>query len=186
MLIQKIGIILLVLLMALPICSYSIEPEEPTVIPVDYYLEGMTVELTEYLIEVCEEFDVKPILMYKLMKHESGLDSNNVSKNYRKQRVVSKDRGLCQINSKYEDWYAELAGLDEFDVFDPKDSIRMGTAGIANYKKYWKNRGKTGKTLIDYALSSYNRGVGGTHKKLGKAYINMVRKQKVKFIEKDE
>ena len=120
-------------------------------------------ELQRYTYIICKEFDVNYELALAVMKLETGhtFDIKCVSKNYKNKKVVSLDRGLFQINSNYEAWYAELAGLKEWDVFNPYDNIRMGVAGLRHYKGLWEDKVDDVDELKIRTLNSYNMGHSG-------------------------
>lgn len=137
--------------------------EDQEVVEIQYYNIPLSKELQEYTYNLCEEYNLDFVTILGIMKLESNFKIDCVSSN-----ETSDDLGLMQLNSRYLDWYAELAELENYDVFDPYDNIRMGVAGLANYKKYWKNRGYEGVELTKLMMLSYNRGVEGTKKYIKK------------------
>jgi soluble lytic murein transglycosylase-like protein len=145
--------------------EHTIEKKE--IIPI--YNIPLSKDIQEYIYNTCKEFDIEYEIALAVINLESSYDSNNISNNYKNGKIISKDRGLFQINSRYEAWYAELAGLNSYNIFDSKNNIRMGIAGLSYYKQYWINKGiKDKKTLQIKMLNSYNAGIYG--------YENIVKK----------
>lgn len=120
-------------------------------------------ELQIYTYDLCSEYGLNYELVLSVMKLESNFNINAVSKNKK-----STDLGLMQINNLYADFYADLAGLKKYDVFNPYDNIKMGIAGLAHYKRYWQNKGLEGEKLTKAMLLSYNRGINGAKKYIKK------------------
>ena len=133
----------------------------------DYrYIEKMPISHQLYLIEKAKESSFSPEFLFAVIKLESEFNPNNVGYNKDKYgNVLSIDRGYFQMNSRYDHWYAKLAGLKEYNVFNPYNSIDMGIAGL----EYWRSQAiKAGYTneydILRYTLNSYNMGEGGFRK----------------------
>jgi soluble lytic murein transglycosylase-like protein len=118
-------------------------------------------EIQHYLYEVCQEYDINFELALSVIWLESNFDVDCVSLNKRNGKVVSKDQGLFQINSLNTDFYAELAELNTYDIFDYKDNIRMGVAGLNYYKCRWIDKITDTNQLKIRFLNEYNMGSQG-------------------------
>ena len=122
----------------------------------------LNVEQQMYLYNICKYYNFEYELALGVIQLESNFDSTCITYNKKANgEIISEDRGLFQINSLYEEWYAKLAQLEEWDVFDYKDNIRMGLAGLAFYKEYWENQNIDKDKLDLYMLNSYNLGIEG-------------------------
>lgn len=156
-----------------------------------YYDIPLSEELQKFTYETCQEYDIEYELALAVMQLESDFDINCVSYNKKNGKIISKDRGLFQINSVYEDWYAELAGLEKtgYDVFNPYDNIRMGIAGLAYFKERWKHIENVDERNIRM-LNSYNAGEVGYKRyikrtgKISRAYDKRIFEYRKKFYEK--
>jgi len=62
--------------------------------------------------------------------------------------------GLMQIHSTYAPEYAKLAGMDEFDLFDPEDSMNIAAAMLRDYMDRYEGD-------IHFTLMAYNLGEWG-------------------------
>ena len=71
---------------------------------------------------------------------------------------TGKCHGLMQIHSSYASEYATLAGLDEYDLFDYRDSMRIAAAMLADY--IYRYEGD-----LHMALMCYNLGEWGARAK---------------------
>ena len=71
---------------------------------------------------------------------------------------TGKCHGLMQIHSSYAKEYAALAGLDSYDLFDYKDSMRIGAAMLADYIERYEGD-------LHFALMCYNLGEWGAKAK---------------------
>ena len=70
-----------------------------------------------------------------------------------------------QVNKNYSDSFAEMIGMQEYDLFDFEDNVQIAFANLIYSREYWINQGYTNETdLTMLILASYNRGIGGTIK----------------------
>lgn len=123
-------------------------------------------KIQQYLWDKCKEHKWNYDLILSQLKLESDLDPNCKSHN----KNGTTDCGLAQINNApgNMEWYGEeLAGIENFDPFNPYHSIDACIAGMNFYRTYWQKQGIEGETLIRYSLNSYNMGINGFKK-----YVN--------------
>jgi len=119
-----------------------------------YYDIPLNINEQEYMQDLCNQNDLSYELVLAVVELESGYNKNLLS--------PTNDGGLFQINLGYADFYAQLANLENYDVYNFEDSCRMGIAGLKYYKNYWIEQGVTDEeTLYFYILNSYNMGVNG-------------------------
>lgn len=145
-------------------------------------IDGMTFAHEYYLMEKAKESSFSPQFLYAVIKLESSFNHLNVSYNKDSNgNIISYDRGYFQMNSRYEEWYAELAGLETYNVFNPYNSIDMGIAGLEFYRKQAIKRGYVNElNILKYTLNSYNMGEGGyrsyiiTNGTMNRAYSNII------------
>lgn len=142
-----------------------------------YYDIPLAITEQEYIQDLCNQNNLSYELVLAVVELESGYNKNLLS--------PTNDGGLFQINLNYADFYAQLAGLEEYDVFNFEDSCRMGIAGLKYYKNYWIEQGITDdETLYFYTLNSYNMGANGyvsyvkTTNQLSRSYDRLVSKYK--------
>lgn len=142
-----------------------------------YYDIPLTINEQEYIQDLCYQTDLSYELILAVVELESGYNKELLS--------PTNDGGLFQINLNYADFYAQLAGLENYDVFNFEDSCRMGIAGLKYYKNYWIEQGITDdETLYFYILNSYNMGTNGyisyvrTTNQLSRSYDRLVSKYK--------
>lgn len=95
------------------------------------YIEGMPIYHQYYIFEKAKKSSFSMEFLFAVISLESNFDYTLTHYNKDKNgKVLSYDRGYFQMNNKYEEWYANLAGLIEYNVFDPYDNIKMGIAGL--------------------------------------------------------
>jgi hypothetical protein len=140
----------------------------------NYYKIELPEIIQKYLYDECQYYEIEYELALAVIKLETELtfDMNFVSNNIKNEIITSVDSGLFQINSNYENWYAELAGIkDNYDVIDPYCNIVMGLSGLI----YWRDYVTEKEKLIDqdkiiiYMLECYTHGYCG-HQKYIKKY----------------
>lgn len=121
----------------------------------------LTEKEQRFIYERCQEHELHYELVLGLIHLETGglFDSTLIATNSN----GTQDMGLMQINSAYAHWYAEIAGLKEYDVFNFEDSVRMGTAGLAYWRDLCISKGIT-ENLEIWMLNSYNMGFSGYSK----------------------
>jgi len=142
-----------------------------------YYDIPLTIIEQEYIQDLCNQNNLSYELVLAVVKLESGYNKDLLS--------PTNDGGLFQINLNYADFYAQLAGLENYDVFNFEDSCRMGIAGLKYYKNYWIEQGIIDdETLYFYMLNSYNMGTNGfisyvrTTNQISRSYDRLVSKYK--------
>lgn len=99
--------------------------------------------------ELTQEYDLPAGLLLAVAEVESDFDPNC---------KTGKCHGLMQIHSSYAKEYAKLAGLDEYDLFDYRDSMRIGAAMLADYIERYEGD-------LHFALMCYNLGEWGARSK---------------------
>lgn len=102
-------------------------------------------EYLPYVLETAQKYDMDPFLIMGLCMQESGWNPSAVSS--------ANARGLTQIVPSTATGIAKMIGKPNYDLFNPADSIDMGSAYL--------------KSLIDRyngniyaALAAYNMGTG--------------------------
>lgn len=96
-----------------------------------------------------QEYDLPAGLLLAVAETESDFDPDC---------RTGKCWGLMQIHSSYAKEYAELAGLDEYDLFDYRDSLRIGAAMLDDYMTRYEGD-------LHFALMCYNLGEWGARSK---------------------
>lgn len=124
-------------LLALPGCIPQALAADPT--------DGMIATASA----LTQEYDLPAGLLLAVAETESDFDPDC---------KTGKCWGLMQIHSSYAKEYAELAGLDEYDLFDPSDSMRIGAAMMDDYLTRYEGD-------LHYALMCYNLGEWGAKAK---------------------
>lgn len=102
---------------------------------------------------MCDENEISYELVLAVMYLESRFDVEAV--NYANSNGT-RDYGLMQINSRYKDVHAENAGIDNFNVFDPYENIKVGINVLVTERNYWREYGMCEMEVFKYFLSSYN------------------------------
>lgn len=127
-----------------------------------YYNVKLSHDIQDYLFAQCNSRGIPTALMIALIDQESGFNPNSIGKNSN----GTQDEGLCQLNNAYSGTWAKELGITNFNVFDPKQNIRIGCYVFGSYI----NQCGTTITGMHKALTSYNRGAGGAtewYKKYG-------------------
>lgn len=101
--------------------------------------------------EISAEYDLPAGLLLAVAEVESDFDPGCVTG-----RCV----GLMQIHSKYAAGFARAAGMEDFDLYDPEDSLRIAASMLADYITRYEGD-------IHFALMCYNLGEWGALAKLG-------------------
>lgn len=100
-------------------------------------------------VELTQEYDLPAGLLLAVAETESDFDPDC---------RTGKCHGLMQIHSSYAKEYAALAGLDEYDLFDYRDSLRIGAAMLDDYMTRYEGD-------LHFALMAYNLGEWGARAK---------------------
>lgn len=124
-------------LLALPSCSPTALAADPT--------DGMIATASA----LTEEYDLPAGLLLAVAETESDFDPDC---------RTGKCHGLMQIHSSYAREYAALAGLDEYDLFNYGDSMRIAAAMLDGYMDKYQGD-------LHYALMCYNLGEWGAKAK---------------------
>lgn len=147
-----------------------------------YYDIPLTASQQEFVQAVVEENGFGETYIYGLMQLESGFDVNAAS---------SSSYGIMQVNGEYADFYAELAGLKEYDLFNFEDNVRIGIACLKYIREYYISIGiDSQEELSKLILTAYNRGIKGTEKHIKKygqivsRYGDIVMLNKIKIEQK--
>lgn len=150
----------------LPIGAYKVEePDIPVYIPdtetnppvkaqepevteaKKYYNVSLSIDIQDYIFQLCEENNVDPVLIFAMVETESRFNSNCVSR--------TNDYGLMQINKCNHNWLKKQYGVDNF--LDPKQNLLCGISVMAAHLK--NNNGDWVR-----ALMCYNQGTMGARK----------------------
>ncbi|MGL4736647.1 MAG: lytic transglycosylase domain-containing protein [Cellulosilyticaceae bacterium] len=106
----------------------------------------------EWVNAQSKQHSVDPLLIYAMMKVESGFDEEALSR--------SGAKGLMQIMDRTGIWGAQECGLGSFSaqqLFDPEVNIRIGVWYIARLIKQYAGD-------VNMALTAYNAGSGNVAK----------------------
>lgn len=124
------------------------ETKESEVIEVKkYYNVSLSIDIQDYIFQLCEENNVDPVLIFAMVETESRFNSNCVSR--------TNDYGLMQINKCNHNWLKKQYGVDNF--LDPRQNLLCGISMIAAHLK--NNNGDWVR-----ALMCYNQGTTGARK----------------------
>ena len=96
-----------------------------------------------------QEYDLPAGLLLAVAEVESDFNPNC---------KTGKCWGLMQIHSSYAGEYAKLAGMEEYDLFDYRDSMRIAAAMLADYITRYEGD-------LHFALMCYNLGEWGAKAK---------------------
>lgn len=111
----------------------------------DVPLDG---DVQEYILELCDQYDMDPVLVLAMMYVETRFDPAAVSK--------TGDYGLMQINKVNHEGYRKILGITDF-----LDAKQGALAGIY---MLWDLREHYGCDTENKILMAYNRGIGGAKK----------------------
>ena len=123
-----------------------------------YYYINLTIQQQQFIQNLCFEHNFSYEMVLGIIHSESNFKLDAVSYN-------NTSLGIMQVNKNYSDSFAEMIGMEEYDLFDFEDNVSLGFANLIYSRNYWINQGYTNEPdLIMLILASYNRGVGGTIK----------------------
>lgn len=123
-------------------------PEKPELLKQEYY---------EYIIKMAEQEKISVESLLAIITTENELyDTEILNENTN----GTYDIGLCQINSKYIDYFGEKYNIDNFDPSSAYDSIEF----LAKHFKYLATYGIDNYNLSEedsylFAAGAYNRGL---------------------------
>jgi len=108
-------------------------------------------EYAEYVEKYAQEENLDELLVYSIIKAESGFDKDATSN--------SEAKGLMQLMKKTAEEVAvnNEIDVDTVDLYDPETNIKLGT-------KYFKTLLSRFDNNIELALVAYNAGIGNTEK----------------------
>lgn len=125
------------------------EPEPQTDTPKDrVYDVPLDGDVQEYILELCDQYEMDPVLVLAMMYVETRFDPAAVSK--------TGDYGLMQINKVNHEGYRKILGITDF-----LDAKQGALAGIY---MLWDLREHYGCDTENKILMAYNRGIGGAKK----------------------
>lgn len=121
-----------------------------------FLIEGLPLseELQIYTFNLCKDYNAPEDFYYLIlavMERESCFDVNAISD---LNSNGTRDYGICQINSKYHDYFSELYGITDF--MDPKQNIYCCFRILFDYYQDYKN-----EPTYNQILMCYNMGEGG-------------------------
>lgn len=184
-------LILFIIILTTKVCAFVIEDGE-SAMTLQYDIVEIVVEepvkmfswvpldedLMKYIYKMCSDYGIDSALLLALCEVETGgsFDSSLISE--------TDDRGLTQINRRYEKYHCELVGIDPktFDVFDPYDSILLTVKLLAKLRQdYFSDYSID--NLDRFVLLCYNYGVSGAKKQtqLTSPYVRKVLENKKKY-----
>lgn len=119
-----------------------------------YYDIPITKEQQEFVIDLCKEVDLNFELIISMMKIESNFQTDLISE--------TSDYGIMQLNYKNHEFFAELSGLETYNVYDFYDNVTMGINYLVYLRDNLIKQGITNQEdLTIYLLNSYNMGEMG-------------------------
>lgn len=121
-----------------------------------YYDIPLTFEQQEFVQYIAEENGFGETFIYGLMQGESNFNLDVMSFN-------NTSYGIMQINKKYVDFASELAGLEEYNIMNFYDNVKMGIAILRYNRDYHIAEGyNSQEDLTHLILTAYNRGISGS------------------------
>ena len=104
----------------------------------------------EEVYEYSEQNKVDPLLTFAVIKAESNFNQNSIS--------TSDAKGLMQLmDSTANDMAEKLKMETDYDIFEAKTNICLGTKYISTLLQYYDNN-------VYLALAAYNAGIGNVNK----------------------
>lgn len=110
------------------------------------------VKYEEYVRKYAHKYEVDPLLVFSIIKAESGFNSNAISHKHA--------RGLMQISETTGKWGASNIGLEDYsenDLYDPETNVHIGCWYINVLKSQFNDN-------IDLVITAYNGGSGNVSK----------------------
>jgi len=135
-------------------------------------------DLMKYIYKMCSDYGVNPALLLGLIDTETGgqFDPTLISE--------TNDRGLTQVNKKYQNYHCESVGIDSktFDVFNPYDSVLLTVKLLAKLKQEYFSEYNI-EDLDKFVLLCYNYGVSGAKRQteLTSPYVRKTLENKKKY-----
>lgn len=123
-----------------------------------YYYVQLTMPQQRFIQDLCFQNNFSYELILGIIYAESRFKLDAISYN-------GTSLGIMQVNKNYSDSFANMIGLEEYDLFDFQDNVMIAFANLVYSRDYWINQGYTSnEDLTMLILASYNRGIGGTIK----------------------
>lgn len=123
-----------------------------------YHYIDLTMPQQRFIQDLCFQYGFSYEFILGIIYAESRFKLDAVSYN-------NTSLGIMQVNKNYSDYFANMIGLEEYDLFDFEDNVMLGFANLIYSRDYWINQGYTSnEDLTMLILASYNRGIGGTIK----------------------
>lgn len=118
-------------------------------------------ELQEYTIELCEQYNLNPVLVFAIMGVESEYHPNLISN--------TDDYGLMQINKVNHGWLADELGIN--DILNPRQNIKAGVHILSGIAEDYDTPQEI--------LMVYNCGEGGAQNRWAKGIYSTYHVEKV-------
>lgn len=101
---------------------------------IDPYFLKVPEEYRQIIRPINNKYKIPYAILVGLIEQESQWDYLAKGRNYKNGKIVSYDRGLCQINSKYQDYFLEKYWDrgEIFKVYNPEHNLYVGIAHL-NY-----------------------------------------------------
>lgn len=143
-------------------------------LPGDYYNIPLSPFLQDYIIDLSNQYELSPELVFAVIKQESDFDITAISE--------VGDYGLMQLNKRYAKSFADKLGITNFDPLNPYQNLQVGIYILAKHRNYWRQQGYSDEEVFDLTLSSYYRGRYRTIKSgISKGYCDRVYRYKEKL-----
>jgi soluble lytic murein transglycosylase-like protein len=110
----------------------------------NYFDVPLEEKIQDTLIDLCIKYEIDPVLILSIIKHESEFNANTISK---KNKNGSIDYGLMQINNINHDRLEKEIGINNF--LDPEQNIHAGIYMLSELLKRYE---------LQEALICYNMG----------------------------
>ena len=114
-----------------------------------YPIENLSISQQEYIQNLCWNNDLNYEYILAIMKAESRYDVNAIS-------YDGSSMGIMQIQKRYAKSWADMIGMEEYNLFNFEDNVKLGIAVLVNYRSYWQDKGITDEMLFYYMTESYN------------------------------
>lgn len=103
---------------------------------------------SDYVEFYSKEYNIDENLVYSIIKAESKFNKDAISRRGAK--------GLMQIGDGTRDWAIEELSIEDVDIFEPEDNIRIGCWYL---NKLYREFGD-----LDLVIAAYNGGSGNVKK----------------------
>ena len=133
--------------------SEPVPEPEPVQVPVHYYDSDLPTEIQDFVLTVCEEYQVSPALIIAMIERESRCCPDAIGDG-------GQSFGLMQIQER---WHEDrMARLGVTDLLDPEQNIRVGVdlvheLFLMNEDVYWVLMAYNGG--FRYANNHYSQNV---------------------------